>query len=205
VGTSRKQKKRSLSSGQRRFLDEYLSGVSGAEAARRAAYSARNARQQAHDLLTKPHIRTLIAEAPKPRHLLRAEVIAGLGVLARTSIKDLWDGKRMMLPDELPDEGACTVKKFKVHPNGAVEIEMYDKLKPLGLLSKIYGLLAQRPERVAKVGGLIEAKSTVVPSEEILTDEQRAEKLLRIALLLKSIERDERIGVEEQRKSDKGG
>jgi len=107
---------------QRKFLAEYLSGVSGAEAARRAGYSARNARQQAYDLLTKPHIRTLIAEAPKPLQLSRQEVIAELERVAMSNIKDLWDGQRMMLPDELPYEVARAVKRFKVHPNGAVTI-----------------------------------------------------------------------------------
>jgi phage terminase small subunit len=129
---------------QRRFVAEYLGGASGAEAARRAGYSTRNARQQAYDLLTQPYIRTAIAETPRPRKLSPDEVVAELEVLAESSIKDLWDGERMMLPEELPIEVARAVKKFKVRPNGAVEIEMHDQLKVLGLLLDLYRLLEQR-------------------------------------------------------------
>jgi len=106
----------------------------------------------------------------------------------------LWDGNRMMLPDELPYEVARAVKNFKVHPNRGVEIEMHGKLRALDLLTKIHGLLEQHPEKAAKRGGPIQPKATVVPTEELLTDEQRRERMLEIALLLKSIERAESIG-----------
>jgi len=80
---------------------------------------------------------------------------------------------------------------------------MHGKLRALGLLMKIHQLLAQHPERAAKGGGLIQPKATVVPSQKLLTDEQRAEQMLEIARWLDRYKRAERIG--EQEDGKRGG
>jgi len=51
-----------LTQKQQRFVEEYLIDLNVTQAAIRAGYSANSARQQAHDLLTKPDIEAAMAE-----------------------------------------------------------------------------------------------------------------------------------------------
>ena len=69
---SRKQPKkanpaqsRELTPKQRRFVEEYLVDLNGAQAAMRAGYSQKTAGSQAFDLLKKPEIQAAIAEGRK--------------------------------------------------------------------------------------------------------------------------------------------
>lgn len=55
-------KSKQLNDKQRRFVEEYLIDFNGTQAAIRAGYSAKTARQQASDLLTKPDISRAIRE-----------------------------------------------------------------------------------------------------------------------------------------------
>jgi phage terminase small subunit len=50
-----------------RFIEEYLKDLNGAQAAIRAGYSERSAKQRAADLLTKPHVQAAIAAAQAAR------------------------------------------------------------------------------------------------------------------------------------------
>lgn len=45
---------------QARFVDEYLVDFNGAQAAIRAGYSANCAKEQAYDLLTRPHVKAAV-------------------------------------------------------------------------------------------------------------------------------------------------
>lgn len=47
----------------RRFVEEYLVDLNGAQAAVRAGYSVKTARQQANQMLSKPEIRALVEDA----------------------------------------------------------------------------------------------------------------------------------------------
>lgn len=135
------KKKVRLNIRQGKFIVEYLRGSSGAEAARRAGYGTQNARQTAHEILTNPHVQEVLKEELKKHHLSREEVVSELEVLAISSIKELWNDGRMMHPNELPDDVARTIRKFKAHPERGVEIEMHDKLKALAILCKLHGLV----------------------------------------------------------------
>jgi phage terminase small subunit len=68
---------------QEMFVNEYLQCWSAAEAARRAGYSERTAREQGYDLLTKPHIQEVIRDRLDETHLSADEVLANLGRMAR--------------------------------------------------------------------------------------------------------------------------
>lgn len=68
-----------LSHQQRMFVVGYVELGNGAEAARRAGYSPRTARQQASDLLTKPNIKFAVARARKTIEastMIRADDVA---------------------------------------------------------------------------------------------------------------------------------
>ncbi|MGS1116009.1 terminase small subunit [Castellaniella sp. UC4442_H9] len=52
---------------QRRFIEEYLKDLNGTQAAIRAGYSERSAKQQAEALLSKPHIQAAVSEAQAAR------------------------------------------------------------------------------------------------------------------------------------------
>ena len=58
---------------QKMFCYEYLKDFNGTQAAVRAGYSIKSARQQAADLLTKPNIFKFL-ESLKEKHVLRAEL-----------------------------------------------------------------------------------------------------------------------------------
>ena len=52
---------------QQRFVEEYPLDMNAAQAAIRAGYSERTAKEQGYELLTKPHIADAIAEAQAER------------------------------------------------------------------------------------------------------------------------------------------
>lgn len=58
---------RKLSSKQERFIEEYLVDLNATQAAIRAGYSAKTARQIGEQLLRKPEVQQRIAEAQKAR------------------------------------------------------------------------------------------------------------------------------------------
>ena len=62
-----------ISEKQKMFCYEYLKDFNGSQAAVRAGYSIKSARQQAADLLTKPNIFKFL-ESLKEKHVLKAEL-----------------------------------------------------------------------------------------------------------------------------------
>ncbi|MHB1688736.1 MAG: terminase small subunit [Ignavibacteriaceae bacterium] len=66
-------KKIDISEKQKMFCREYLKDFNGTQAAVRAGYSIKSARQQAADLLTKPNIFKFL-ETLKEKHVLKAEL-----------------------------------------------------------------------------------------------------------------------------------
>ena len=64
---SNRSRSKPLSTKQRRFVEEYLVDLNGTQAAIRAGYSPRTARQIASENLSKPDIADAIAEAQAAR------------------------------------------------------------------------------------------------------------------------------------------
>lgn len=155
VKTRRKKPKRALNVRERKFLVAYLNGATGAAAAREAGYSVGTAKQIASELLTKPHIRESVTTELRKRQLSPEEVIAELEAIAKSSIKELWTERGIIMPHELPDAVARTIKKFKAHPTSGLEIELYGKIEALTLLGKLHKLFVDRHELTGKDGGAI--------------------------------------------------
>ncbi len=80
------KKREVFSSKQKMFVNEYLRCWNAAEAARRAGYSERTAREQGYDILTRPHIQKEIQGRLNETHLSADEVLMHLGRMARGDI-----------------------------------------------------------------------------------------------------------------------
>jgi hypothetical protein len=103
--------------------------------------------------VNKVHIKAAVREALRTCQLSPEEVIAEVEAIATSSIKDLWnESGNVMMPNQLPDWVARTVKKFKAHPTNGLEIEMYSKLEALEKLCRLHKLFTERHEVTGKDG-----------------------------------------------------
>ena len=186
-----------LTTKQRRFVEEYLVDGNASQAAVRAGYSERTARQQGYRLLTKVYIAVAIAAAQEERSK-RTEVTADRVVeeLARIAFADIrnlfvWDEEQAAYvpSQDLSDDAAAGVSSVKAkttHYNGKngdgdrteilVELKTYDKLKALELLAKHLGLFQENPIYVA----MLQLVQQLPPGEleQIATDRGRLVELL---------------------------
>lgn len=151
MGTSRKPTK--LNPKQERFVAEYSGNAT--EAAKKAGYSARSAKQTAAELMANPLVAAAIA-AKMARLTSKHEVTSEriIAELARIAFLDprkvmSWgpDGVRFARSDELTDdEAACVVEASETvtEAGGTIRVKLADKLGALSLLAKIQGLLVDR-------------------------------------------------------------
>jgi len=103
-----------LNDKQRAFVEHYLACWNGAEAARRAGYSVKTAREQASDLLTKPNIKAAIAQRIAELKMSADEVLLRLADHARGSIEHFMDGQDEFSLAEARKQGKMhLVKKLK--------------------------------------------------------------------------------------------
>lgn len=77
-----------LTTKQRLFVEEYLTCLNAAEAARRAGYSEKTARSIGQENLTKPDIKAAIEAGLKQRAMPAEEVLARLADMARATADD---------------------------------------------------------------------------------------------------------------------
>lgn len=138
-----------LNEKQKKFTLEYLIDNNGTQAAIRAGYGAKNARQQASDLLTKPYIQDEIKKyigIMEIRTSINAErVRRELAKIAFSNIFDLIDEKGNVRSD-VTREDLASISRYKVKhyiSKGKViikyEVSMLDKLRALELLIKMMG------------------------------------------------------------------
>lgn len=93
---------RGLTPRQAMFVREYLVDLNSTQAAIRAGYSERTAKQQGSRLLTNDDVQAAIAEAMKARatavDISAEEVLRMLADEARADLADLYDDKGNLLP-----------------------------------------------------------------------------------------------------------
>lgn len=156
---------------QRLFVEEYLACLNAAEAARRAGYSEKTARQQGQRLLTNVDIAVAIRQGLADRAMPADEVLARLVMMARADIRDLF---------EFDDEGKVSGLKLSrdaplhlirsVTPTRyGTKIEVHDQQAALALLGKHHGLFVDRQE-TGPPGTFAPVREVVieVPSDESL-------------------------------------
>jgi len=132
---------------ERRFIDEYLVDLNGTQAAIRAGYSKRRAKQTACELLDKPEVATAIAAAQAARS-------------ERTQITQDWvlDRLQEVVERSMQHE---PVKDSQGNPTGEYTFQHAGANRALELLGKHLGMFRERVEHTGPGGGPIETDSTL--------------------------------------------
>ena len=143
-----------LTAKQQRFCDEYLIDLNATQAAIRAGYSEKNARNIASENLAKPNIREYIdnrlAEKEKALIADQNEVLKYLTATMRREEKECIvvttsEERSMYVPD---DNGTMRKQTVKKETPQIVEIpaRLSDANKAAELLGKAYGLYTEKVE-----------------------------------------------------------
>lgn len=116
---------------RRRFVDEFILTGNGAEAARRAGYSAKHANRQAHALLSNPQIRAAIDErlqaASTAKTLEQTELLEFMSAIVRGAVSD------EMLATRLTGKGCSQIERHEIRAS------VKDRLRAAELLLKVQG------------------------------------------------------------------
>lgn len=160
----RLQEEHGLTELQARFVQEYPAcDFNAAEAARRAGYSEKTAREIGHENLTKPHIQAALSgylEKLTERSEIRAEdVLEEYRRLAFSNIADVleWDREgrvSVRSTDELPREVTAAIKKLKWREHSSedggttrrLEVELHDKARAMDKLGQFLELWKDRTD-----------------------------------------------------------
>jgi phage terminase small subunit len=148
---------------QRRFVEEYIIDLNGAQAAIRAGYAPNSARQEAHRLLTNAYIEAAISELIRARsertRITADRVVEELAALGFANIIDFMrigdDGDPYVDMSNLTRAQAAALQEFVVEDfkDGRgedardvrrIRIKMRDKLRPLVELGKHLGMFKAR-------------------------------------------------------------
>lgn len=140
-----------LTEKQQRFVDEYLIDLNATQAAIRAGYSVKTAREQASQNLTKLNIQQAIsekmAERSKRTGVNQDRVVMELAKIAFVNAADVIDSDDATIKAgaTADDTAAIQSVKVKVIPTKEGEgvereIRLNDKLKALELLGKHLGM-----------------------------------------------------------------
>jgi len=146
-----------LSDKQETFCREYLVDLNGTQAAIRAGYSARTAREQATRLLANVHIRARVDEMMAARSM-RTEITADVVIreLARIALVDpldIIDADDATVTDSATKDQRAAIQSIKVKKRPTDygdeierEVKLHDKVKALDLLGKHLGMFTDKKE-----------------------------------------------------------
>jgi phage terminase small subunit len=156
-------KNKKLTNKEMVFCEEYIRCWNGAASARAAGFSAKTAREQAYDLLTKPHIRVYIKGRLEQIRMETGEVYARLSAQARADISELVEFYDVPVLDKEGNDlgtrqsvriknGALEkfgnlIKSISPTSNGDFKVELYSAQTALELMGKTYSLFVDRDEK----------------------------------------------------------
>jgi phage terminase small subunit len=140
---------------QRAFVDEYLVDLNATQAAIRAGYAPRSARQHATRLLANDVISTAIAEGQAKRsertQITADRVLEELAAVAFAHMGQyaVWGGEKVRLreSDEVDPRAVAEVKQTVNQFGNNVGIKLHDKLGALAKLGDHLGLWKKDPEQ----------------------------------------------------------
>lgn len=180
-----------LSAKQARFVEEYLKDLNATQAAIRAGYSPRSAKQHADAMLSRPHIQAAVTQAQAARSK-RTEVdqdyvLARLVEIDQMDVLDIMDDQMRMKPvSEWPRiwrsylSGFDLAEMFESQDGERAlvgilkKIRWPDKVRNLELLGRHLGMFKDRIEHTGKNGGPIKTQSEDVDLS-LLSDAALAE------------------------------
>ena len=162
-----------LTDKQARFVEEYLVDLNAAQAAIRAGYSARTAREQGYQLLQRPDVAAAV-EAAQVKRAERTGITADrvLTELAKIGFSDLrkavsWRANTsevgedpetgeptlrsfnevaLVDSDKIDDDTAAALSEVSQTKEGALKIKLHDKKGALELLGRHLGLFKDKVE-----------------------------------------------------------
>lgn len=150
---------------RRLFVDAYVECLNATEAAKRAGYSAKTARQQGSRLLTSVDVREAIDKGLEARQMGKAEVLVRLADMASASMEDFVEpqkGRGLKIGAGVIDLKKAKrlgklhlIRKLKVGVDGT-SIELYDAQAALEKLGRYHKLFVDRHEHTGKDGGPLE-------------------------------------------------
>lgn len=138
---------------QKMFIDEYLVDLNATQAAIRAGYSPKTAKDIASQNLAKLNIRIEIdkrmAERSKRVGMNADRVLQELGKLAFVKIEDVIDFETGKIKPTATSDDLAAIQSIKIKPGEygtEREIKFYDKKATLELLGKHLGLWTDKQE-----------------------------------------------------------
>lgn len=144
------------------FVEHYLETWNASEAARRAGYSKKTARQQGSRLLTNVDIRRQIEARLTDIAMGPNEVLARLTEMATSSMEDFVNpdklGVRIVDLKRAAERGKLHLVKKVSETQHGLAVELHDQQAALVQLGRHYGLFVDRQEQTGKAGGPISIK-----------------------------------------------
>ena len=138
---------------QKMFIDEYLVDLNATQAAIRAGYSPKTAKDIASQNLAKLNIRIEIdkrmAERSKRVGMNADRVLQELGKLAFVKIEDVIDFETGRIKPTATSDDLAAIQSIKIKPGEygtERKIKFYDKKATLELLGKHLGLWTDKQE-----------------------------------------------------------
>ena len=149
---------------QQAFVEAYLDCLNAAEAARRAGYSEKTARQQGQRLLTNADIASAISAGLAERAMPVTEVVARLSIQARADVRELYtfDDEGHMTGLRLTRDAPLHLIRSITPTRYGNKIEVHDQQAALIALGKAHGLFVDRQE----ISGEVTVKGYVTISPD---------------------------------------
>jgi len=162
---------------QERFVDEYLVDLNATQAAIRAGYSVKTARQIGEENLSKPDIQAAIqarkVALQQSTHISAERVVKELARIAFGDKRRVvtWGPNGIEIVDskDLSDDDAAMVSEVTEEDTKygvRRKVKVHDKVKALELLGRHLGLFSDKVEVTGKGGGPLQSiNSTVTPEQ----------------------------------------
>lgn len=151
-----------LNKKQNRFVEEYLIDLNATQAAIRAGYSPKTAKEIGSENLTKPNIKSEIdkamAERSKRTGINADRILQELGKLGFVNIADVVDLETGKVKDSASDEDLACIQSIKIKPTEwgtEREVKFYDKKSTLELMGKHLGMWTDKVDMNVTVPEII--------------------------------------------------